>query len=235
KGGFVLLKTLGSNRFTRDLDALSNDIDKEQVEELVPQALALDLKDGFWFGDVKVESLDEQGEYGALRFNCAYQIGDPPSKSDALKKLSRIHFDVGFGDAIPGNLKRATMPSLLTYENQTSWRVYPPEFIFSEKLQTFVNRSSVNSRGKDIYDMGILFEQCDSKKLTVAIRETFRRRETEVPESFLEFANGVDTAMLKASWNSVKFTNEESSFSGAWDLFMDHLAKIDGLFEVKDS
>lgn len=35
KGGFVLLKTLLSNRFTRDLDALAHEIDKENVVPLI--------------------------------------------------------------------------------------------------------------------------------------------------------------------------------------------------------
>lgn len=227
KGGFVLLKTLNSNRFTRDLDALGIDIEKEVVEKLVPRALDIDLNDGFCFGDVRVESLDAQGEYGALRFNCAFQIGDPPEKAEAIKKLSRLHFDVGFGDAIPSDLKLSTMPSLLGYETQVSWRVYPPEFIFSEKLQTFVNRSSANSRGKDIHDLGILFEQCEPTKLKEAILETFSRRETPIPTSFVGFAKDVDTNVLENSWRSVKLTNEDTNFEDAWKLLLKHLSKID--------
>ncbi len=227
KGGFVLLKTLNSNRFTRDLDALGLDIEKELVEKLVPSALDVDLNDGFWFGDVQVESLDAQGEYGALRFNCAFQIGDPPERAEAIKKLSRLHFDVGFDDAIPSDLKKSQMSSLLGYETHVSWRVYPPEFIFSEKLQTFVNRASANSRGKDIHDLGILFDQCNSTKLTDAIQETFARRETEIPKSLVEFAKNVDTNVLEKSWNSVKLTNEDASFEDAWELFQKHLKKLD--------
>lgn len=150
KGGFVLLKTLGSNRFTRDLDALGINLEKMQIAKLVPAALAFDLHDGFWFGEAAIEDLEAQGEYGALRFVCSYQIGDPPAKKNAIKKLSRIHFDVGFGDVIAADLKRIVMPSLLTTDSKTSWRVYPPEFIFSEKLQTLVNRGSGNSRAKVI-------------------------------------------------------------------------------------
>jgi hypothetical protein len=87
KGGFVLMKTLGSLRFTRDLDALGVDLDKKQVEQLVPAALAIDLDDGFWFGDIQVEDIEAQGEYGAFRFNCAYQIGDPPAQKKTSKNF----------------------------------------------------------------------------------------------------------------------------------------------------
>jgi hypothetical protein len=67
KGGFVLLKTLASHRFTRDLDALGLSLNKADIEALVPASLLLDLDDGFWFGDVQMETIDTQGEYGALR------------------------------------------------------------------------------------------------------------------------------------------------------------------------
>lgn len=103
KGGFVLVKVFESERFTRDLDALGVGIDKSEVIRLVPKVLAKDLGDGHWFGDIRVESLDAQGEYGALRFNAAFQIGQPTKRS--IGKLSRIHFDVGFGDKIPSKLK----------------------------------------------------------------------------------------------------------------------------------
>ncbi len=229
KGGFVLYKTFGSTRFTRDLDALGYKIEKDQIEELVPMALALDLSDGFWFGDVRVDSLDEQGEYGALRFDCAYQIGDPPDKKKAFKKLSRIHFDIGFGDAIPADLEFSEMSPLLPYQSHTSWRVYPPEFIFSEKLQTLVDRQVVNSRGKDVHDMAILFDQCDSKKLASAIQKTFKRRNTPIPISFLTFAENLDTKLLEKSWNSVKLIDQTSSFAAFWKVLLSHLEKIDDL------
>lgn len=227
KGGFVLLKTLGSERFTRDLDALGVDLEKEKIAELVPAALARDLDDGFWFGEIRVEDLEAQGEYGALRFDCAYQIGDPPAKKEAIKKLSRIHFDVGFGDELTSDLKRAAMPSLLPVNSKTSWRVYPPEFIFSEKLQTLVGRESANSRSKDVHDMGILYDKCDPKKMLSAIERTFSRRKTKLPPSFLEYANALDTRMLASSWGSVKVAGEEQTFDQAWDLLKSHLAKID--------
>lgn len=190
KGGFVLMKVLGSDRFTRDLDALGVGIDKDEVERLVPLALVANMHDGFWFGDVQIKTLDEQGEYGALGFDCAFQIGDP--KMDKLSKLSRLHFDVGFGDIIPADLAKSRAESLLKVESPISWKVYPPEFIFSEKLQTLVERASSNSRGKDVYDLALLFEKCEDKKsLNDAVKATFKTRETEIPVSFHDFAKSL--------------------------------------------
>jgi hypothetical protein len=49
KGGFVLLKSLGSQRFTRDLDALAQDIPKQRLLSYLTEALAIDLNDGLYF------------------------------------------------------------------------------------------------------------------------------------------------------------------------------------------
>lgn len=63
KGGFVLLKTVDSDRFTRDVDALAIGLSRKQVPSLVEEALSQDLQDGLWFGDVKTSDLVNQGPY----------------------------------------------------------------------------------------------------------------------------------------------------------------------------
>lgn len=230
KGGFVLMKALGSDRFTRDLDALGVGIDKDEVAKLVPLALGADIQDGFWFGDVQVKPLDEQGEYGALRFDCAFQIGDP--QMDKLAKLSRIHFDVGFGDTIPTQLETTSSESLLKGESPISWKVYPPEFIFSEKLQTLVNRASANSRAKDVYDLALLYEKCEDKKdLNEAVVATFKTRETEIPESFHAFAKGLNLKQIEASWRSVRIA-QDLDFETVWKRTLSMLEKFDEGFKA---
>jgi predicted nucleotidyltransferase component of viral defense system len=230
KGGFVLMKALGSDRFTRDLDALGVGIDKNEVEKLVPLALDADIQDGFWFGDVQIKPLDEQGEYGALRFDCAFQIGDP--QMDKLSKLSRLHFDVGFGDTIPTELANSSAESLLKGESPISWKVYPPEFIFSEKLQTLVERASSNSRGKDVYDLALLFDKCENKKsLNEAVKATFKTRETDIPESFHDFAKGLNLKQIEASWRSVRIT-QELDFETVWKRTLVMLKKFDEGFKT---
>lgn len=229
KGGFVLVRALGSDRFTRDLDALGVGIGKDEVAKLVPMALEADIQDGFWFGDIRVKPLDEQGEYGALRFDCAFQIGDP--KTDKLAKLSRIHFDVGFGDTIPSKLKTTRSESLLQGGKPISWRVYPQEFIFSEKLQTLVQRASSNSRGKDVYDLILLFDKCEDKKsLNEAVKSTFKTRGTEIPDSFYNFAKGLNLRQIEASWLSVRVTHE-LDFETIWKRTLSMLKKFDEGFK----
>lgn len=70
KGGFVLMKTVDTVRFTRDVDALAIGVSRQRVPEMVKRALTLDLDDGLWYGDLEVEDLEDQGSYGGYRFTC---------------------------------------------------------------------------------------------------------------------------------------------------------------------
>lgn len=228
KGGFVLLKVLQSERFTRDLDALGVGIDKDEVRLVVPKALERDIGDGFWFGDIKLKELEEQGEYGALRFDCAFQIGEP--EAGKTKKLSRLHFDVGFGDKIPSRLKPLESPSLLSSEKAVSWRVYPPEYIFSEKLQTLVARGSSNSRAKDIYDLVLIYPRCeDNQALKKAIGDTFKTRSTDIPESLHEYAKSLSIQQIEISWNGVHLETEGLDFKTAWANLLKMLRELDSV------
>lgn len=122
KGGFVLFKQYQSNRFTRDADALAQNIDKTKLKKLAYQALERDLQDGLWFGDIQVKELQEQGEYGAYRFSCAFQIGEP--KKNKVHKLPRIHIDIGFSDQLLVQPPNQKMVSILDFSEPISWTIY---------------------------------------------------------------------------------------------------------------
>ena len=226
KGGFVLMKLLGSSRFTRDLDALGVGIEKADVARLVPKALEKDLADGFWFGDIKLTPMDDQGDYGALRFDSAFHIGQP--EKGKISKLSRIHFDVGFCDKIPSKLQPVKTDSLIPGEKSISWKVYPPEYIFSEKLQTLVIRADANSRAKDVFDLVLLYDKCtDQNALHKAVQLTFKNRETTVPPSFSEFAKKLNVRQIEISWRSVKLESLDMDFATAWQRLLSMLEEFD--------
>ena len=56
KGGFVMLKSIGSSRFTRDIDALAKDVSIEDLKKFIETALLTDLDDSLWYGDIKKRS-----------------------------------------------------------------------------------------------------------------------------------------------------------------------------------
>lgn len=227
KGGFVLLKTVDTTRFTRDVDALAIGVSKSRVASMVERALKLELNDGLWFGDLNVEDLTDQGPYGGFRFNCAFQIGDPPVEAVKIKKLSRIHIDIGFGDALKKAPAKKPMLSILARGKTVSWSVYPLEYIFSEKLEALFVRGSGNSRAKDVYDMQLIFPLCDSKKLKDAITKTFVGRNTPVPESFRSRANSFDLSVLERAWQSVDLAGKPMRFEDARKNLLACLKEID--------
>ncbi len=233
KGGFVLLKTLETVRFTRDVDALALGIARERVPEMVDRALKLELDDGLWYGDLQVEDLVDQGAYGGYRFNCAFQIGDPPKGSDAkIKKLSRVHIDVGFGDPVETVPKKQPMISVLPsgQGRPISWSVYPLEYIFAEKLEALFSRGSANSRAKDVYDMPLIFSNCASKKsLLKAVLRTFTHRETPVPDSFFITAGAFDLSILRGAWPSVELMGAARTFDESWRETLACLQLLDSL------
>lgn len=234
KGGFVLLKTYQSLRFTRDGDALAVSIDKEKLKHLVSQALTVDLDDGLWFGDIQIFELEDQGRYGAYRFDCAFQVGKPDLKK--IHKLSRVHIDVGFSDQLPMKPPNQIMPSVLEKETPVSWKVYPMEYIIAEKLETLYDRGSANSRAKDIYDLIHLIPRCaDKKKVTDAIKLTFKNRETLLPTLFVEKADEFDKTILRAAWPGIKVFRQKLKFDEAWEALRKQLKDLDEYFQKSKS
>ena len=228
KGGFVLLKTIESARFTRDLDALAFDIDQEKAAELIKKALTCDLEDSLWFVDIQTETIPDQGDYGGLRLNCAFQIGKAAPESAKIKKLSRIHIDIGFGDEVPEQAKQKIqeMPSVLG-SDPVSWRVYPLEFIFAEKLQTLIMRGSSNSRAKDVYDLAEIFPKCGNRPVLVrAIRLVFKNRKTSLPENIAETVGRFDRGVLSAAWGSVDVSGSAPTFEDCWNRLLTLLHQL---------
>jgi len=234
KGGFVLLKTINTSRFTRDIDALALNVSRESVVSMVQHALKVDLHDGFWFGDVKVEDLKNQGPYGGYRFSCAYQIGDPPKEEAKIKKLSRLHLDIGFGDALEELPPKSTMPPMIPTDKPVSWSIYPLEYIFAEKLEALCSRGATSSRAKDIYDMPLIFPKCDSATLAYAIDSTFKIRETPIPTSFQKTVQAMNTANLSSSWDAVDLSESSATFDDCWRELGTCLGIVDQAMTAKD-
>ena len=230
KGGYVLFRELGSPRFTRDLDALARGIEKEEIIAPISAAIAQDLDDGVYFGEADIQELLDQGPYGGLRISVPFQIGPLPAEERKLKKLSRVHLDVGFGDVFLGRARQTSLKPLIEGESAVSWSIYPAESMFAEKLETLVSRGSANSRGRDLYDLLMLYRLLgSSSQLRSAIEKTFSNRSTSIPRSFIEFLNALDLTILRNSWSAVQLNKGEISFEQCIKEFKDVLRSVDGL------
>jgi len=166
------------HRPTRDLDLLGRgapsgerlaqifeDICREPVEE-----------DGLTFreGSIRAEEIREHQEYQGLRITFEARLGNARIP---------IQIDVGFGDAIvPGPID-VEFPTLLGCPTPVL-RAYSRETVTAEKFQAMVVLGMANSRMKDFYDVWVLCQHFsfDGGILADAIRATFERRRTPLPE-----------------------------------------------------
>lgn len=93
-------------------------------------------------------------------------------------------------------------------------------------------RASSNSRGKDVYDLALLYDKCkDKKSLHAAVKATFKTRETEIPESFYKFAKNLNLRQIEASWRSVRIA-QEVDFETVWKRALVMLKNFDEGFII---
>lgn len=228
KGGFVLLKTMDTARFTRDLDAVAIGLSRERILSLIREALKKDLDDGLWYGEAILEDL-KHVLYPGIRFKVPFQIGPPPHSDSGVSKLTQIDIDIAFDTSVQRPLvKHELMPSILTDTQQISWSIYSPEYIFSEKLEALISRGSSSSRAKDIYDLVQIFPKCQSKtSILSAIKTTFSSRNTEIPTNFRDKVASFNLTVLKRSWPNVRKTLGGLEFEQTWISLLEILKKLD--------
>lgn len=227
KGGFVLLKTIATSRFTRDLDVVASEMSQTESTLLIQEALKINLDDGIWFGDSRVEEL-AHSPYPGSRFIVPFHIGEPPRTKAGLSKLSQIYIDVVVDSYHEKISTSAKMSSLLTTEKPISWMIYPPEYIFSEKLEALIRFGSFSSRAKDIFDLVLLYHGCKNLNLLLkAITTTFRVRQTFLPVSIRRTVAGFDLTALKKAWTGIGKSMSNIPFDEIWHSLLAVLEKID--------
>jgi hypothetical protein len=94
-----------------------------------------------------------------------------------------IQVDVGFGDAITPGPIEIVYPALLDAP-AAHLRAYPIETVVAEKFHALAVRGITNSRLKDYYDLWLIADtfELDRAPLAAAVRQTFERRETALPQ-----------------------------------------------------
>lgn len=168
------------HRPTRDIDLLGfGSLEATQVRDIFREVTGFSVEpDGLLFDieSVEAEEIREDSEYGGVRVKLYAYLG---------KARARIQVDVGIGDAITPDPLPATYPTVLPGFPAPELRVYPRETVVAEKLQTIVKLGVINSRMKDYFDLYVLSREYGfaGRSLCRAIRATFARRETPVPET----------------------------------------------------
>jgi len=207
KGGFVMLKAYGSSRLTVDVDTSLYGLSIEEAEARAKNVIEKDWQDGLWMGAVESEKMDHQTEYNGLRLTSRYSFGEPKV---AHNRLGKLVLDIGIADAMTPGPQESILEPLLGGD-PIDWRIYPVESIVAEKLHALVSHGSLNSRFKDVYDLTHLLPKCKNlAMLRRAISESFKSRETEIPNSFSDFWKTLDKGVLRRSIGSVSMAVGET-------------------------
>jgi hypothetical protein len=180
KGALLLLAWFGESfRPTRDIDLLghgelSNDslvaIVREVCEQPVPpDALIYDP------GSIRIVTIRPEDAYGGRRVVLRAALGSA--------RLP-VQIDIGLGDSVTPAAEWFDYPSLIGSPSPRL-RAYPREVVVAEKLHAMVVLGSKNSRMRDFYDVHTLTKRCtfDGGRLASAIRATFHRRRTQIPDA----------------------------------------------------
>jgi predicted nucleotidyltransferase component of viral defense system len=174
---FVLWES-NPHRPTKDMDLLFiPQHDGDEVARIFREIARMEVSDdGIDFdpGSVAVEEIREENAYGGLRVKLVARLG--------TGRLP-LQIDVGLGDSVYPETDWAEFPALLDFPPPRI-RAYPIETVVAEKYQAIVELGLRNSRMKDYYDIHYLLRkfQFNGEELHEAIRQTFERRKTDVPQ-----------------------------------------------------
>ena len=180
KGAMMIRAWGGSTtRSTRDIDLLGQK--SSTVEELVEVVrscikLAVD-DDGLRFDPDSIagEEVRLTAHYDGIRVHCFAYL-------DRAKV--KIQVDVGFGDVITPGAAILEYPAILDFA-KPQLQCYTPETVIAEKLEAMVTLDVANTRLKDFFDVWSLSQSrpFSGPILSHAIRATFERRRTDLPEN----------------------------------------------------
>lgn len=164
-------------RATWDLDLLGRGFGQvSEIVAVVRELCGVDGRDGIVFDPETVvgEEIRDPNQYGGVRVRFQAHL--------AGARIP-VQVDVGFGDAVVPAPTMEEYPVLLDHAPPRIL-TYPREAVVAEKLEAIVSLGITNTRLKDLYDLHQLAGAFpfDGASLTRAVRATFQRRKTPLPE-----------------------------------------------------
>lgn len=187
-----------SHRPTRDLDLLGfGPAETSALEGIFRELCSLPVDpDGLVYlpATVKAEVIREEAVYGGIRVTVEARLENA--------KIA-IQCAVGFGDAVTPGPDHIEFPALLDFPAPLL-RSYPTYTVVAEKLEAMVLLGEANSRMKDFYDLWFLSQQFDfdGETLVEAIRATFSRRKTKLPEATPLALTAEFSVIKSVQWNA---------------------------------
>lgn len=168
------------HRPTRDADLLGFGPAEIPVLEALFRELCaavVEPEDGIRFQaeTVRAEEIRKEANYGGIRVTLVGLLAGARCP---------VQVDVGFGDAVTPGPEPVEYPTILPELPAPRLRAYPRETVIAEKLEALVTLGIANSRMKDYFDLWVLASHADfdGDTLARAIRATFERRATQIPQ-----------------------------------------------------
>lgn len=174
KGGSLILRKYSRieiPRFTIDIDLLVKGTKVENCEQIFNDAIKINLHDGFKYSKISKTGMERETPYGGDRYEIKWSFFGKPNP-----QLLRV--DVCAGDDVSDIEISASEVFLIKDDvEDLAIKIYPPEFIFAEKLETVARFRTGNTRLKDFIDIWNLIKlDCDRNELKLAIDRCFKRR-----------------------------------------------------------
>jgi hypothetical protein len=199
--GALMLRVWESSeiRPTMDIDMLGITSNYEQsLLKQIRDVLKVKVEpDGLTFDErsLKTEQITEDADYQGTRIRFRGALG-----------TARIgmQIDFGFGDELFPGPEQLKFPPILDLPAPILL-CYTRESAIAEKFEAMIKLGALNSRMKDFYDIWLLSRQFEfsGTSLLEAVKKTFSRRNTVVPETIdafdEEFANKKQT-----QWNAFR-------------------------------
>ena len=219
KGGMLIASLVGiDNRTTMDMDTtlkdypLSEDAVKQALSDICD--IALDDEVVLTFNHIKLIRNDD--EYGGYRASMTAQY---ETINTALK------MDITTGDVITPAAILYSFPSLFESKVMEVW-AYNTETILAEKIETILERSVLNTRPRDFYDVYILMKtqrkNIDSQILLDALAATCQKR------SSTSILNDRDSILIMIQQDAVmreRWDRYGAEYSYAHDIRFDDVIK----------
>ena len=167
-----------AHRPTRDVDLLgSGDASPEKLAKFFEGLLAgpSDPEDGLVWDAVEASKIREDQLYEGVRVT---------ARATLAGAMVSVQIDIGFGDSITPAPVEVEWRDLLGFP-EARLLAYPPETVIAEKLEAATVLGLANSRMKDFFDLDWLcrHREFDRTVLAEAVRNTFQRRGTPMPEA----------------------------------------------------
>ncbi|MGE3163740.1 MAG: nucleotidyl transferase AbiEii/AbiGii toxin family protein [Planctomycetota bacterium] len=227
KGALLLLVWLGESlRPTRDADLLGlGELSDDALTQIFGELCVLEVEPDamvYLADTITVTAIRPEDAHGGRRVTLSSKLGNARLK---------VQVDVGIGDAITPLPTWLDYPSLLDLP-QPRLRVYTPETVVAEKFHAMILLGMPNSRMKDFFDVFVLARGMNFgiEMLAGAIRATFDRRRTPVPEGpplALTVAFG-QAAEKRQQWTAFV---RKSGINGAPSEFADVVREISAFLE----